>query len=141
MSLFASPAWLEGRLEREQWRTGTTPTPYSNLRTAYVVSSFSLSHKKIHLYFSIKEANFCHNSLFITLQEQKMGIKERSSKRRKRIFANLAANFKEAENWDLDFWQNQTPEERLSALVAIRRDVMKVEQARMRNDGAAKDES
>ena len=70
-----------------------------------------------------------------------MGIKERSSKRRKRIFANLTANFKEAENWDLDFWQNQTPEERLSALVAIRRDVMKVEQARMRNDGAAKDES
>ena len=70
-----------------------------------------------------------------------MGIKERSSKRRKRIFANLAANFKEAENWDLDFGQNQTPEERLSALVAIRRDVMKVEQARMRNDGAAKDES
>jgi len=70
-----------------------------------------------------------------------MGIKERSSKRRKRIFANLAANFKEAENWDLHFWQNQTPEECLSALVAIRRDVMKVEQARMRNDGAAKDES
>jgi hypothetical protein len=70
-----------------------------------------------------------------------MGIKKRSSKRRKRIFANLAANFKEAENWDLDFWQNQTPEERLSAVVVIRRDVMKVEQARMRNDGAAKDES
>ena len=70
-----------------------------------------------------------------------MGIKKRSSKRRKRIFANLAANFKEAENWDLDFWQNQTPEERLSAVVVIRRDVMKVEQASMRNDGAAKDES
>ena len=70
-----------------------------------------------------------------------MGIKERSSKRRKRIFANLAANFKEAEKWDLDFCQNQTPEERLSAVVVIRRDVMKVEQARMRNDGAAKDKS
>ncbi|MBW2005347.1 MAG: hypothetical protein JRI72_12230 [Deltaproteobacteria bacterium] len=69
-----------------------------------------------------------------------MGIKKRSSKRRKRIFANLAANFKEAEKWDLDFWQNQTPEERLSALVAIRRDVMKVEQARIRTDGSAKEE-
>ena len=70
-----------------------------------------------------------------------MGIKERSSKRRKLVFANLAANFKEAEKWDLDFWQNQTPEERLSALVAIRRDVMKVEQAHIRTDGAKKDKS
>jgi hypothetical protein len=70
-----------------------------------------------------------------------MGIKERSSKRRKRIFTNLAANFKETEKWDLDFWQNRTPEECLSALVAIRRDVMKVEQARIRTDGASKEKS
>ena len=56
-----------------------------------------------------------------------MGIKERSATRRKRIVANRAANFQDAENWDLDFWQSQTPEKRLSALVAIRKDIAKVE--------------
>ena len=59
-----------------------------------------------------------------------MGIKQRSLERRKRIVAHRATNFKNAEEWDLDFWQNQTPEERLSALVAIRKDVVKVMQAR-----------
>jgi len=59
-----------------------------------------------------------------------MGIKQRSLERRKRIVAHRATNFKDAEEWDLDFWQNQTPEERLSALVAIRKDVVKVMQAR-----------
>lgn len=39
-------------------------------------------------------------------------------------------SFDEAEQWDLDFWQRRTPEERLSALVAIRRDVALVERAR-----------
>lgn len=43
--------------------------------------------------------------------------------------ANLAADFKEAEEWDLDFWQKQTPQQRLSALVAIRNDILKVRQA------------
>jgi hypothetical protein len=38
----------------------------------------------------------------------------------------VARDFSDAEQWDLDFWQNQTPEARLSALVAIRRDVAKV---------------
>jgi len=60
-----------------------------------------------------------------------MGIKERSRIRRRRIVANLAANFEAAERWDLDFWQRQTPEERLSALIAIRRDVDKVMRARL----------
>lgn len=41
-----------------------------------------------------------------------------------------AANFEEAEAWDLDFWQSQSPEQRLSALAAIRRDVNKVLQSR-----------
>ena len=59
-----------------------------------------------------------------------MGLKQRSLQRQKRIVANRATNFKNAEEWDLDFWQNQTPEDRLSALVAIRKDVMKVIQAR-----------
>lgn len=36
----------------------------------------------------------------------------------------------EAEAWDLDYWQRRTPEERLSALVSIHRDVELVEDAR-----------
>jgi hypothetical protein len=40
------------------------------------------------------------------------------------------SSFEAAEAWDLDFWQERTPEERLSALVAIRRDVEVVEAAR-----------
>ncbi len=59
-----------------------------------------------------------------------MGIKKRSAARMQRIVANQAADFKEAFLWDLDFWQRRTPEERLSALVAIRRDVRKVLQDR-----------
>jgi hypothetical protein len=70
-----------------------------------------------------------------------MGIKERSLERRRRIVAYRAANFSEAEKWDLAFWQNQTPEERLSALVAIRRDVRKVKQGRPRTFRARRDES
>jgi len=69
-----------------------------------------------------------------------MGIKERSEERRRRIVANRAASFEEAERWDLEFWQDLTPEERLSALVAIRRDVEKVERARVLGRGRAKRE-
>ncbi len=68
-----------------------------------------------------------------------MGIKERAAGRRKRIVAHRATDFKDAENWDLDFWQSQTPEQRLSALVAIRRDVMQVEKARLQNKRALED--
>ncbi len=68
-----------------------------------------------------------------------MGIKERSAARQKRIVAHRAADFKDAENWDLDFWQSQTPEQRLSALVAIRRDVMQVEKARLQNKRTIED--
>jgi len=52
-----------------------------------------------------------------------MGLKERSADRRKRITGHLAKDFDDAEEWDLEFWQRQTPEERLSALVAIHRDI------------------
>jgi len=68
-----------------------------------------------------------------------MGIKERTAARRKRIVAHRAADFKDAENWDLEFWQSRTPEQRLSALVAIRRDVMQVEKARLGNKRAVED--
>ena len=57
-------------------------------------------------------------------------LEERSRERRRRMVANRAASFEEAEAWDLDFWQRRTPEERLSAFVALRRDVELAEAAR-----------
>ena len=59
-----------------------------------------------------------------------MTLQERSAERRSRIVANRARSWEEAERWDLEFWQSMTPEERLSALVAIRRDVELVEAGR-----------
>jgi hypothetical protein len=59
-------------------------------------------------------------------------IQRRSAERRKRIVANRAANFEEAEKGDLEFWLEQSPEMRLSALVAIRRDIKKVEEGRIK---------
>ncbi len=55
---------------------------------------------------------------------------DRSAARKRRIVAHVAGDFSDAEKWDLDFWQAQTPETRLSALVAIRNDVAKVLAAR-----------
>ena len=66
-------------------------------------------------------------------------IEERSLERRKRMVANRARTFQDAEAWDLDFWQQRTPEERLSALVAIRRDVQVVEAARGRRSPTTTD--
>ncbi|MDQ1349208.1 MAG: hypothetical protein QG573_2586 [Acidobacteriota bacterium] len=57
-------------------------------------------------------------------------LEERSRERRERLVANRAASFAEADAWDLEFWQRRTPAERLSALVAIRKDVELVEAAR-----------
>ena len=59
-----------------------------------------------------------------------MTLEERSRERRERIVAHLARGIEDAEGWDLDYWQSRTPEERLSALVAIRRDVELAEAAR-----------
>jgi len=67
-----------------------------------------------------------------------MGLKERAAIRRSKMVVNRAANFEEAEAWDLDFWQRQSPEQRLSAFVAIRRDVDKAIKARLSNEQAAK---
>ena len=67
---------------------------------------------------------------FVESGEIDMGIKSRTAARRKRLVAYRAGNFKDAEQWDLRFWQKQTPEMRLSALVAIRDDVAKVAKAR-----------
>ena len=63
-----------------------------------------------------------------------MSIEQRSRERRKRIVVHRAEDYEDAERWDLEFWQAMTPQERLSALVAIRRDVEKVRAARRRPD-------
>ena len=55
-----------------------------------------------------------------------MGMKQRACERRTRMVANRAATHEEAETWDLEYWQSKSPQERLSALAAILRDVEKV---------------
>lgn len=55
-----------------------------------------------------------------------MKMKQRAEERRKKIVAHLATSHEDAERWDLEFWQQQTPQERLSALVAIRRDIERI---------------
>ncbi|MBN1868082.1 hypothetical protein JW916_12420 [Candidatus Sumerlaeota bacterium] len=61
-----------------------------------------------------------------------MGIEERSAERQRRIVVHRAKDFADAERWDLEFWQSRTPAERLSAFVAIRRDVALAQAARRR---------
>jgi len=46
------------------------------------------------------------------------------------MVVHRAHSFEDAERWDLEFWQSQSPEDRLSALVDIRRDVAMVRRAR-----------
>ena len=62
--------------------------------------------------------------------EDRAAMAERSRLRRERMVAHRASGHADAEAWDLDFWQSQSPEDRLSALVAIRRDVEAVEAGR-----------
>jgi len=50
-------------------------------------------------------------------------LSERAAERRLRMTAHIAANWSAADDWDLEFWQRQGPEARLSALVALRNDV------------------
>ena len=59
-----------------------------------------------------------------------MSLEERSRERRERIVAHMAHSHEEAEQWDLEFWQGLTPQERLSALVEIHRDIEKVQASR-----------
>lgn len=57
-------------------------------------------------------------------------LHKRSDERRKRIVTHKSHGHEEAERWNLAFWQKQGPEARLSALIAIREDVRKVEESR-----------
>ncbi|OQX62085.1 MAG: hypothetical protein B5M56_07545 [Desulfococcus sp. 4484_241] len=61
-----------------------------------------------------------------------MTIKERSRIRRQKITGHLSHGYAEADDWDLEFWLKQTPQDRLSALVAIRNDIKKVNPERLK---------
>lgn|GEM_PF-6603462 len=56
-------------------------------------------------------------------------LAERAEARRRRLVANYAPSFAAAEDWDLQYWQRLTPEERLAAWVALRLDVELVEES------------
>lgn len=58
-----------------------------------------------------------------------MSLEERSKKRKERMMFHRALNHSDAELWDLMFWQAQSPDDRLSALVHIHRDVQKAMEA------------
>jgi len=60
----------------------------------------------------------------------------RAAERRLRIVGHRARDFESAERWDLEFWQARTPQERLSAFAALRRDVELVQAARSANAAA-----
>jgi hypothetical protein len=62
-----------------------------------------------------------------------MDLEERSKQRRETLETHRARSFADADAWDLEFWQRRSPEERLSALVAIHRDVALVEAAKGEN--------
>ena len=63
-----------------------------------------------------------------------MNIEKRSRERKKRIVVHVSHSFDEAEQWDLEYWQSLTPASRLSALVAIRRDIEKVDNSKKKAD-------
>ncbi len=53
-------------------------------------------------------------------------VKQRRDERTSRIQANIADGFSDAEQWNLEFWKRQSPQDRLSALVALRNDLKAV---------------
>ena len=63
-------------------------------------------------------------------EEDGAAMAARSRLRGERMVVHRASGHADAEAWDLEFWQSQSPEDRLSALVAIRRDVEAVEAGR-----------
>ncbi|MBN1961979.1 MAG: hypothetical protein JW841_13620 [Deltaproteobacteria bacterium] len=51
---------------------------------------------------------------------------KRAKQRKERLVSNVAKSYAEAERWDLEYWQSLTPQARLSALMAIHRDIASV---------------
>ncbi|MBZ0112830.1 MAG: hypothetical protein K8J08_10245 [Thermoanaerobaculia bacterium] len=71
--------------------------------------------------------------------KRQRALELRNQERKQRLVAHRSRDFEEAEAWDLDYWQAHSPEERLSALVAIHRDVELAERAK-RESLASEDE-
>ncbi len=46
------------------------------------------------------------------------------------MVSHTSHSFSEADQWDLAFWQSQSPEDRLSALVHLHEDLRKIETSR-----------
>ncbi len=65
-----------------------------------------------------------------------MGLKERSRQRRKRIVGNVANSHEEAEQWDLEFWQSLSPQQRLQAVESLKRDMEKIRPGRRQERNA-----
>jgi hypothetical protein len=63
-------------------------------------------------------------SLFEKVVGKMEGIEERSARRRRIIVGHVAKDFADAERWDLEFWQSQTPQERIDAALGIQREKM-----------------
>ncbi|MEW6220986.1 MAG: hypothetical protein AB1634_15845 [Thermodesulfobacteriota bacterium] len=59
-----------------------------------------------------------------------MTLEERTAARRLRMEVHRAQDFADAERWDLLYWQRQGAQARLSALVALHRDVARAMAAR-----------
>lgn len=53
-------------------------------------------------------------------------LAQRCAARRERIVVHRAKDHTDADQWDLEFWQNQTPEMRLLALMELRNDLSKI---------------
>lgn len=53
--------------------------------------------------------------------------KARAEARRGRVVAHVATSYEEADAWDLAYWQGCGPRARLSALVAIHRDIAAID--------------
>jgi hypothetical protein len=68
-----------------------------------------------------------------------LNIDKRAEERRKRIVANRAAGFAEAEEWDLRYWQSRSPEERLAAFAAIRNDAALIKDGKKTRNSAKRD--
>ena len=62
-----------------------------------------------------------------------MSREQRVEYRRKTMVGHVSRSHAEADAWDLEFWQKQTPQDRLSALVAIRNDIAKVDPEKLKD--------
>jgi len=66
-------------------------------------------------------------------QTNRAALAARARERAARMVLGRSRGYEAAEQWDLEYWQSVTPEDRLRAFMAIRDDVQKVEESRVRD--------